>query len=141
MTAWAPHTQRNINNLEGIQRRAARFVMSDFSTYSSVSTMLSNLKWETLHHRRKSLNLIMFFKILNNLVELRLPNYITPHISITRGHESKFSILYTRIDAYKYSFFPATIPIWNNLPAEAMKSKNIDTFINSCKDIAYHSIS
>ena len=82
----------------------------------------------------------MFFKILNNLVELPLPNYITPHVSITRGHESKFSILYTRIDVYKYSFFPATIPIWNNLPAEAMKSKNINTFINFCNDIAFHSI-
>jgi len=139
VAAWAPHTQQNINKLEGIQRRTTRFVMSDFSTYSSVSTMLSNLMWETLHHRRKSLNL-MFFKILNNLVELCLPNYIIPHISITRGHKSKFSILYTRIDAYKYSFFPATIPIWNNLPAEAMKSKNIDTFINFCNDIVHHSI-
>jgi len=81
----------------------------------------------------------MFFKILNNLVEIRLPNYITPHISITRDHECKISILYTTIDAYKYHFFPATIPIWNNLPAEDMKSKNINTFINFCSDIAYHS--
>jgi len=47
----------------------------------------------------------MFFKILNNLVKLHLPNYINPNISITRDHESKFSVLYTRIDAYKYSFF------------------------------------
>jgi len=37
----SPHTQQNINKLEGIQHRAVRFVMSDFSTYSSVSTMLS----------------------------------------------------------------------------------------------------
>jgi len=130
VTALAPYTQWNINKLEGIQCWAARFVMSDFSTYSSVSTMLSNLKWETLHCRRYTLNLIMFFKILNNLVELLLPNYINPNISITRGHKSKFSILYIRIDTYKYSFFPATVPIWNNLPDEAVRSKSIDTFIN-----------
>jgi len=77
--------------------------------------MLSNLKWETLHHRRYILKLIMFLKILHNLVELRLPNH---NVSITRGHEFKFFILFIRIDAYKYSFFPATIQIWNNLPTQ-----------------------
>ena len=40
VTAWAPHTQRIINKIKTIQRQAARFVMSDFSTYSSVTTML-----------------------------------------------------------------------------------------------------
>ena len=43
-TVWAPYTQRNISKLESIQRRAARFVMGDFSTYSSVTNMLANLQ-------------------------------------------------------------------------------------------------
>jgi len=48
------------------------------------------------------------------------------------------------------TLFPATIPIWNNLPSQAVRSKNIDaislqklmnvTFINFCNDIADHSL-
>jgi len=30
VTAWAPYTQWNIRKIESIQRRAARFVLSDF---------------------------------------------------------------------------------------------------------------
>ena len=39
--------------------------LSDFSTYSSVTVMLSR---NTLHHRRHILKLTMLFKILHNLV-------------------------------------------------------------------------
>ena len=41
VTAWASYTQRNINKIKSIQQRAARFVLS---TYSSVNVMLSRLK-------------------------------------------------------------------------------------------------
>ena len=30
---WSPHTTNSINNLESIQRRAARYVMSDYNRY------------------------------------------------------------------------------------------------------------
>ena len=45
---WSPHTNTNINKLESVQRRAARYVMSDFDRYSSVTEMLSTLQWESL---------------------------------------------------------------------------------------------
>ena len=70
VTAWAPYTQRSINKIESIQRRVARLVYLDFSTYSSVTVMLSRLKWSTLHHRRHTLKLTMLFKILHNLIEI-----------------------------------------------------------------------
>ena len=39
---WSPHTINNINKLEAIQRRAARYVMANCSRYSSVDRMLSS---------------------------------------------------------------------------------------------------
>ena len=41
---WSPHTQRDINMIERSQRQAARFVMNNFSSYASVTQMLTNLK-------------------------------------------------------------------------------------------------
>ena len=43
-SAWDPYTQSSINKLEGVQRRAARFVTGDYRTTSSVSEMISNKK-------------------------------------------------------------------------------------------------
>ena len=37
---WSPYTQSLINNLETVQRKAARFVCNNYYRYSSVSEML-----------------------------------------------------------------------------------------------------
>ena len=48
---WLPHTTININELESVQRRATRFVMSNYDRYSSVSEMLSMLHLSRLEGR------------------------------------------------------------------------------------------
>ena len=45
-------TQRNINRLEMVQRREARFVKGEYDRTSSVSSVLADLKWNTLQERR-----------------------------------------------------------------------------------------
>ena len=42
-SVWDPHTIKNIQQLEAMQRRAAKFVMGDYKTYSSTSKMISDL--------------------------------------------------------------------------------------------------
>ena len=48
------HTIRlmQISILEKVQRRAARWVLSDYSYHSSVSAMLKQLNWLSLTKRR-----------------------------------------------------------------------------------------
>jgi len=41
---WSPYTTSDITALEAVQRKAARFVCNDFSSYSSVTAMMNNLK-------------------------------------------------------------------------------------------------
>ena len=41
--AWSPHTNKGIDCIESVQRHAARFVNSDYSRCSSVSSMLTDL--------------------------------------------------------------------------------------------------
>ena len=38
-TAWEPHTQRNVNKIEMVQRRCARYVTGDFNQTSSVTAI------------------------------------------------------------------------------------------------------
>ena len=44
---WVP-PNKGIDCVESVQHRAARFVNSDYSRYSSVSSMLTDLHWPTL---------------------------------------------------------------------------------------------
>ena len=56
---WNPHTQDDISKIEMVQRRAARWVLGDYSPYSSVSDMLEKLGWRTLQQRRTDARLVL----------------------------------------------------------------------------------
>ena len=62
-TVWDPYTKTNIDKIEAVQRRAARYVMSNYRNRSSVSGMLQRLKWRPLAKRRKDARLMMMYKI------------------------------------------------------------------------------
>ena len=72
---WAPYTKTNIEKLESVQRRAARFEVSDYDSdfSSSVTSILNELKWCSLEVRRQVSRLMMFYKILQGSVALELP--------------------------------------------------------------------
>ena len=53
---WAPHTKCDTEKLEAVQRRAERFVMSDFNRTSSVTEILHNLNWNILSRVEDSLD-------------------------------------------------------------------------------------
>ena len=49
---WSPYTKENKDKIEMVQRRAARWVSNDYSSYNSVTEMMSNLGWQSLENRR-----------------------------------------------------------------------------------------
>ena len=65
---WSPHTIKNIQTLEAVQRRAARFIKNNYANTSSVTAMLQELQWPTLEERRWAMKATMVFKILHNIV-------------------------------------------------------------------------
>ena len=74
--------------------------------------------------------LCLLYKILHNIVDVTLPSCITPLTRLTRGHDQKFILPQSRIDAYKFNFFPNSIRLWNNLPIETVHVHTIDRFCN-----------
>ena len=51
-TICSPHTKQNTQKIEMVQKRAARWVKNNYSTYDSVSLLLDNLGWRSLENRR-----------------------------------------------------------------------------------------
>ena len=77
--AWDPHTDRNINKLQKVQRRAARFVCNRYNNNtSSVSDMIKHLQWSSLQQRREILRLVLLYKIHHKLVHFDTSSYLTP---------------------------------------------------------------
>ena len=131
---WDPHHQTDILKLESVQRRAARFVLNkpwlNNTNNDSVTEMLIDLKWPTLQSHRKHLRLILFFKVINKL-QLIPENYLpTPaRLTSTRSnHPCKFSQIQPSCDTYKFSFFPRTIPEWNNLHINNINNLTLEDF-------------
>ena len=49
--AWCPFEKQHIKALEAVQRYAVRFVYSDYSQFSSITSMQHSLGWDTLEVR------------------------------------------------------------------------------------------
>ncbi|MEW8548097.1 MAG: reverse transcriptase family protein, partial [Candidatus Thiodiazotropha sp.] len=127
-TAWDPYTQTNINKLEAVQRRAARFVTGDYHTTSSVSDMINDLGWETLQQRRTQAKLVMMYRITHGLIDIPATQLLHPAALSTRGHSMRYLVPFCRIDAYRCSFFPSGIRLWNQLPESIATAPTLETF-------------
>ena len=62
-SVWCPWLLQDINQLEKIQCRAARFVVNDYSYHASVTEMINTLGWSSLEQRRYQLQLCLFYKM------------------------------------------------------------------------------
>ena len=88
--AWSPHYQTDIDRLEMVQRRSAKYVLNKKDRYASVTKMMESLGWPSLQSRRTNVKLIMFYKIINNIVDVDIDDNIDILVPVTchytRGH-------------------------------------------------------
>ena len=66
-TVWDPYVAKNIQQVEMIQRRAARWVLGRYDRLDSVTDMSSSLTWRSLELRRSDARLCMLYKQCNGL--------------------------------------------------------------------------
>ena len=67
-SVWEPHLKTDIDKLEKVQRRAARYVTNRYHNTSSVSEMIEHLEWSTLAKRRQNARLNLMYKMVNGKV-------------------------------------------------------------------------
>jgi hypothetical protein len=116
---WDPHTKDLSNQIEMIQKRAARFVCNDYSSRSpgSVTNMLKSLEWESLANRRITHRLTIFQQARLGHLSLPTGNLLQPVQRQSRHlHKNAYSTIAASKDCMKYSFFPRTVRDWNSLP-------------------------
>ena len=127
-SAWSPHTTNNIEKIEKVQRRGARFVLGNYNygPTNSINRDIENiLKWPSLHLRRTAHDIHLLHKIINNNVNIELP----PVIRNSPTHPTRFlHVQALHSEAFKNSFFVRTIKIWNKIPPSIHNIKATPTF-------------
>ena len=123
-SAWNPHQKKYEQNIEMVQRRAARFTLNRYHNTSSVTSMLDELSWETLKSRRIKFQLTNMYNIQHNLIDVEESTYLIKRSTTVRSkHSSQLNLYQPYSDQFKFSFFPRTIVHWNSLPASVAQIK------------------
>ena len=137
-TVWSPYTEQGINQIEAVQRRAARWTKHDYGRTSSVTEMLQSLQWRRLDLRRIDSRLSLLYKITNDLVAIPADRYLTlAHRRSRHSHSLTYRLFDTSSDLYKYSFFPRTVFHWNSLPPDIPNLPKIDMFNSAISGLGH----
>ena len=125
---WNPHHVKYIDLIENVQRHFTKRV-PQLRKYSYLER-LAFLDLESLELRRLKSDLVMYFKIFNNLVALDAEEYF--NIRMTHdATRSKKAVLVKSIDGNAncfYSFFNRSIDCWNALPPDVVNSRTLSIF-------------
>ena len=124
-TVWDPHQSYLKDSLEAIQRRAARFVASEYSREpGTVTSLLKDLDLVPLVERRKQNRLILFAKSVYGQAQIPIDCLRHPLRRSRNMHDMHFCQLYARTNCYKYSFLPNTVRDWNSLTASLISKSS-----------------
>jgi len=132
---WNPHRLGLIKDLEKVQMRATKLVITIKNlTYKD---RLKRLKLPTLKYRRIRGDMIEvgLYKISTNKYDSRVKLYLEKQqYSITRGHSLKLVNNRYHYDLRKFSFASRIVNVWNSLPEIVISADTTDTVTLSKED-------
>ena len=125
-SAWNPYTDRDVDQIEKVQRRAARFVCNNYRRTTSSQDLVNELGWDSLENRRLLHQVSMFYKIRNGLVNISFPSCVkkSPRSCKPYAYLQPF----VNVLAFSYSPFVRSIRIWNNLSERTVLASNLHIF-------------
>ena len=123
--AWRPHNQKDIDNLEGVQRRMTKMINGigedEYSVRLSKTKLLS---LEFVEMRRLSNR--STFKIMHNLEGVKREDFFQLRTATGRRRYS-LTILkqHCRLNVWKYFFTHRVVDTWNKLSEDTVNSKTV----------------
>ena len=128
---WNPHTKRNIDKLEAVQRRATRWITLSDDDYD---LRLSKLKLLSLFNRRFVRDNTFLFNVINEHYDIDISDKLIFCKDRSTGHNLRKNVTQdlvpnlSRTNSFKYSFFNRIVNEWNSLPNHIREVNCIATF-------------
>ena len=133
MSVWKPHYRKDIDLLEGVQRRSLKVI--DGFNVLCYEDRLSAVHLTSLETRRIRGDLIEVYKIMHGLTNLNPEDFFTFATSELRGHKYKLYKPRIKTDIGKFSFSFRVIDLWNSLPDEVVNAGSVNSFKNKIDDV------
>jgi len=117
-SVWDPFHVNQIEAVERVQRRAARFCMNNYKKQASVTDMITDLHWNSLSQRRLASRLASFCRAYNDHEPIKdIASLIVkaPLHSLRGANPYRVNSITCKKDVAHYSFLPRTIRDWNSL--------------------------
>ena len=126
---WNPYTFKHINGIENVQRKFTKRIPS--LRHLSYPERLAALDLETLELRRLRADLVLYYKIFNNLTHIPrnyLPSDHAPPLIQTRSSAPRLTIPEPSSQYIENNFFIRCVRCWNYLPNSVVLSTSISHF-------------
>ena len=136
---WHPHTTSHLVRLDAIQRRAVKWILKEqYQSYQDSEFLMKqqNLNLLPIGYKLKLTDLVLFHKIVYKTVQIAMPNYIFQLTKDSVPNTRKNAEIYNgsddlvfgcavrpRVDAFRYSFFPRTVSLWNVIPLQIRQTE------------------
>jgi hypothetical protein len=133
--AWRPHLKKDIDLLEGVQRRATRMI-NGFKD-KSYEVRLCCLNLTTLETRRLRGDLTEVFKMFKGFDNLDPSKFFELNNLPTRGHSLKLVKPRCRLDVRKFSFAHRVVEVWNSLDELTVACDSTNSFKNRLDKFLY----
>ena len=141
---WCPQTAIHLSKFAAVQKRAIKWINGQqFDSYSEDVFFAKQKELEILPIRLKFIqnSLILFYKIVNGLIGICLPDYITvaeaTNLRYTRntapvvdGYDTSTYCcsIVPNCDSFRNSYFFRTMMLWNSLPVYIRQCEQISSF-------------
>ena len=136
---WDPYLRKDIDSIERIQWQAARWVKSQYSYTTSVTSLLKDLRWTPLADRRTNQKLCLLHKIHTGSVNLKLEDFGVSYARRSTRAGSLFTeegeVISYKLERPRANKTPlqkstiiSSIPHWNRLPGAILAKSTTSTF-------------
>ena len=133
--AWRPYFQKDIDLLEGVQRRATKLI-SDLKD-KGYEDRLRCLNLTTLETRRLRDDFIEIFKTFKGFGNLDPFTFFELSTAPTRGHSLRLVKPRCRLDVRKFSFAHREVEMWNSLDDRTVACDSIRSFKKTLYKFVY----
>ena len=134
---WCPHAKGDINLLESIQGRAARWICgsrwkpTDSSWTISSSNCCTRLNLPSLQARRHYLSICFLDDIYHKHTSLSFDQFCDFNSMPSRSHHLSLIPPTSTINSRRFSFFVNTTFLWNSIPIHILEDRNPKSFRHS----------
>ena len=126
---WSSHRRESLVKIEGVQRRATRFILRSDIDYKD---RLSACDLMPLSLRREMLDLTFLFKCRQGLYSLDPLDFCSEYCPKRHTRRAGRGPLYNlpsfNTETFANSFFNRIVPLWNNLSVELRQCSLLSSF-------------